>query len=195
MGKFVQSVDAIRLATGAHVAIIHHSGKDATRGARGSGSLRATVDTEIQLGRNGSAVVATATKQRDMPCGAEFAYRLVSVDLGQDSDGDTVTSAIVQVFELPPPSAAKLSGQALIAIQALENALHQHGETKRGGEFPQNRKCLSLAHWREACERHSLSVGVDESAHRKAFGRAWKTLQERGVIRVLDGFAWKVAPE
>jgi hypothetical protein len=88
-----------------------------------------------------------------------------------------------------------LKGQPLIAMQAFGDALAQHGEIKRGGEFPQTRQCVSLAHWREACERHSLSVGVDESAHRKAFGRAWKTLQKRGVIRVLDGFAWKVAPE
>ena len=195
MGQFVQSVDAIRQATGAHVAIIHHSGKDAGKGARGSGSLRAAVDTEIELRRNGAAIVATATKQRDMVCGAEFAYRLVSVELGHDSDGEALTSAIVEQSEIPPPRTAKLSGQALIAMQAFGDALAAHGEIKRGGDFPQNRQCVSLAHWREACDRHSLTDGEDESAPRKAFARAWKALQEREIIKVLDEFAWRVADE
>lgn len=195
MGQFVQSVDAIRSATGAHVAIIHHSGKDAAKGARGSGSLRAAVDTEIELARNGETIVATAKKQRDMLCGAEFAYQLVSVDLGLDGDGDAVTSAIVQEADIPARRPAKLSGQALIAMQAFGDALAAHGEIKHGGDFPQNRQCVSLAHWREACDRHSLTDGQDESALRQAFGRAWKGLQEKGVIRVLDGFAWRVSDE
>lgn len=36
MGQFVRSVDHLREATGAHVMVIHHSGKDASKGARGS---------------------------------------------------------------------------------------------------------------------------------------------------------------
>jgi hypothetical protein len=191
MGQFVQSVDAIRQATGAHVAIIHHSGKDAAKGARGSGSLRAAVDTEIELARNGETIVATAKKQRDMPCGAEFAYRLVSVELAIDGDGDAVTSAIVQRADIPARRAAKLSGQALIAMQAFGDALAAHGEIKRGGDFPQNRQCVSLAHWREACDRHHLSNGEGESSARAAFAKTWKTLQEKGAIRVIDGFAWR----
>lgn len=195
MGQFVQSVDAIRQATGAHVAVIHHSGKDAAKGARGSGALRAAVDTEIELTKNGQAVVAATRKQRDLPCGAEFAYRLVSVDLGQDDDGDAITSAIVDRCDTPPKATKPLTGQALIAMQAFGDALAHHGETKRGGDFPQNRKCVSLDHWRAACDRHSLTAGDDPSAARQAFGRAWKSLQERGVVRVLDGFAWRVADD
>jgi hypothetical protein len=137
--------------------------------------------------------VATATKQRDMPCGAEFAYRLVSVDLGQDSDGDPVTSAVVQGTNTPPPLAKKLTGQAAIAMQAFGDALAAHGAIRLGDDFPKNRQCVSLGHWRKACDRHHLSEGDDESAPRTAFRRARQTLQERGLIRVLDGFAWRVA--
>lgn len=195
MGLFVQSVDAIRAATGAHVMVIHHSGKDATRGARGSGALRAAVDTEIELIKNGEAVVAATRKQRDIASGAEFAYRLVTIVLGQDRDGEAVTSAIVERCETPPKAAKPLAGQALIAMQAFGDALAHHGETKRGGDFPQNRQCVSLEIWRGFCDRHGLTDGADESAPRKAFARAWKSLQERGTIRVLDGFAWRVSDD
>ena len=37
MGAFVRSMDALRADTGAHVMVVHHSGKDRSLGARGSG--------------------------------------------------------------------------------------------------------------------------------------------------------------
>ena len=62
MGAFVRSVDALRAKTGAHVMVIHHSGKDRSLGARGSNALRAAVDTEIELTRSGKVVSAEARK-------------------------------------------------------------------------------------------------------------------------------------
>ena len=144
MGLFVQSVDAIREATGAHVAVIHHSGKDAAKGARGSGSLRAAADTEIELTRSGETIVATAKKQRDMVCGAEFAYRLSSVDLGADGDGDAITSAVVGRAEMPPKAAQRLKGQALIAMQAFGDAPALHGAVNHGADYPRNQQRLPL---------------------------------------------------
>ncbi|SEN57733.1 AAA domain-containing protein [Pseudorhodobacter antarcticus] len=195
MGLLVQSVDAIREATGAHVAIIHHSGKDAAKGARGSGSLRAAVDTEIELTRNRDTIIATTKKQRDMICGAKFAYSLSSVDLGTDGDGDPITSAVVVRADMPLNAAQPLKRQALIAMQALGDALAAHGEVKHGEDFPPNRQCVSLDHWRKACDRHQLTNGGSDSALRQAFGRAWKSLQDGGLVRVLDGFAWMCAGE
>jgi hypothetical protein len=191
MGLLVQSVDAIREATGAHVAIIHHSGKDAAKGARGSGSLRAAVDTEIELTRNGDTIIATAKKQRDMICGTEFAYRLSSVDLGPDGDGDPITSAVVVRADMPLKAAQRLKGQALTAMQAFGDALALHGAVKHGDEYPRNRQCLALEHWRKACDSHHLSNGEGESSKRAAFHKAWNGLQERGFIQVINGFAWR----
>lgn len=195
MGAFVASVDAIRDATGAHVMVIHHSGKDAARGARGSGSLKGATDTEIELTREGDVITAEALKQRDGPSGAIFAYQLRSVFLGNDEDGDAVTSAIVEPTDAPTKRAPRLKGQTLIAMQAFGDALSSHGEIKQGSDFPSNRQCVSLEQWREACDRHSLTDGCSDSAARTAFGRAWKALQEKQIIRVIDGFAWRCADE
>jgi hypothetical protein len=193
MGAFVRSVDFLREKTGAHVMVIHHSGKDTSKGARGSGSLRAAADTEIELTRDGAVILAETKKQRDMTCGAVFAYTLKGVFLGTDEDGDPVTSAVVEPTEAPAKRAPRLKGQALIAMQAFGDALAAHGEVKHGEEFPPNRQCVSLDHWREACDRHHLTDGGSDSAARQAFGRAWKLLQEKETIRVIDGFAWRCA--
>ena len=62
--------------------------------------------------------MAETKKQRDMPSGTVFAYSLRSVFIGNDEDGDAVTSAIVEVAE-PVKKVTRLKGQALIAMQAF----------------------------------------------------------------------------
>jgi len=189
MGAFVRNMDLLRERTGAHVMVIHHSGKDVSKGARGSGSLRAAVDTEIELRRSGNVIMAETRKQRDFSSGKVFAYSLRSVIIGHDEDGDLVTSAVVQdavaVKKLPT-----LSKQQKIALEAFNDALDNYGVTKTGEAFPSDRICVPLEDWRECCERHALTVGLSDSAYRQAFGRACKVLQEKEIVRVFDGFVW-----
>lgn len=97
MGLLLSGVDMLRERTGAHIMLIHHSGKAPGQGARGHSSLRAAVDTEVEItaGENG-VKIARATKQRDMAAGKEFLFRLRQVDLGADTDGDPVTTCRVE---------------------------------------------------------------------------------------------------
>ena len=192
MGAFVRSVDFLRAETGAHVMVIHHSGKDTSKGARGSGALRGAVDTEIELTRSGQIIQAETRKQRDMPNEGLFAYTLHDVTLGTDEDGDPVTSAVVQPTEAPVKRGPKLTGQALIAMQAFGDALAAHGVTKTGSNFPSNRKCVSLDHWRTFCDGAALSSGESDGAKRKAFWDAKTKLQAKNLICIADGFAWRV---
>lgn len=94
MGAMVTHLDYLRHATKAHLLVVHHSGKDASKGARGHSLLRAATDTEIeiQIGR------ITVTKQRDLglawPSGS-CGFSLDVVELGRDEDGDPITSCVV----------------------------------------------------------------------------------------------------
>ncbi|MDS9467932.1 helicase RepA family protein [Paracoccus sp. MBLB3053] len=194
MGMFIKSIDLLREATGAHVMVIHHSGKDASKGARGSGSLRAAVDTEIELTRTDDVVTAEARKQRDMPCDGVFAYRLKGVFLGHDEDGDKVTSAVVEATEAPAKR-VRLNGSDKIALQALSDAIAQHGKVMHSDMFPANRQVVSVENWREMCDRHSLSAGDSPSAARTAFGRVRTRLQDREQIRIVDNYVWRVLAE
>jgi hypothetical protein len=98
MTAAVKSIDAIRAATGAHVAIVHHCGKDEARGARGHSSLRAAVDTEIEVSRAMGESISTVrvTKQRDMQAGEAMPFSLESVTVGTDRRGKPITSCIVK---------------------------------------------------------------------------------------------------
>jgi hypothetical protein len=94
----VGEIDLIRGETGAHVMIIHHTGKDETRGARGSSTLRAAVDTEIELSRPEGSLITTArvTKQRDFQIGNPMPFSLEVVELGVDRRGNPITSCVVK---------------------------------------------------------------------------------------------------
>lgn len=62
MGRLVDHCDLVRTATQACVLLVHHSGKDAANGARGSSVLRAAMDTEVALDASG---ILTVTKAKD----------------------------------------------------------------------------------------------------------------------------------
>ncbi|SDK62262.1 AAA family ATPase [Paracoccus chinensis] len=196
MGQFVRSIDHLRAETGAHVMVIHHSGKDASKGARGSGSLRAAADTEIELTRSDDTIMAEQRKQRDMPCDGVFAYTLKSVFLGLDDEGDRVTSAVVTPAEaVTRKNKVRLTGTDKIGMQALSDALAHHGEVRQGDMFPRSRQCVSLDRWREFCDRHSLSSGEGDSSKRTAFHKLKNRLQDKEIVRIVDGFVWKVEPD
>jgi hypothetical protein len=97
MGAAVKAIDAIRAATGAHVSGVHHCGKDEARGARGHSSLRAAVDTEIEVFRPEGSQISTVrvTKQRDLPMGEPMPFSLEALELGTDRRGKPITSCVV----------------------------------------------------------------------------------------------------
>jgi hypothetical protein len=97
MSKVVRAVDDIRRETGAHVMLVHHCGKDAARGARGHSSLRAAVDTEIEIIKMAGdpLTFAKVTKQRDLSCIPPMAFSLEPFELGRNHYGETVTSCTV----------------------------------------------------------------------------------------------------
>ncbi|MCP5682603.1 helicase RepA family protein, partial [Klebsiella pneumoniae] len=49
MGRLIVGCDAIKNGTSASVLLVHHSGKDETKGARGSSSLKAALDVEFNV--------------------------------------------------------------------------------------------------------------------------------------------------
>lgn len=188
VAQFVTNLDALRERTGAHVLVVHHSGKNAEAGARGSSALRAAVDTEIAI----SEGQISCAKQRDMEMPDRLFFSLETVALGKDSDGDPVTSAVVQPADAPKPKRKPLNGQAEVGMQALRDALRENGATILGPDYPEGKKCVSVEMWRKACDQHGLTTGGSESAQRMAFMRVKNKLLEVNEIRIFEDQVWSV---
>ena len=97
MGAFVAGCDRIREATGAAVLVVHHEGKDAGKGARGSNVLRGAVDTGIRVRREESGVVVVSVEdQRDGEPLPPMYFELQNVPL------DGIERASAALFDASP---------------------------------------------------------------------------------------------
>lgn len=103
VGKVINNCEHLHLATGAMVLLVHHSGKDLTKGARGSNALRAAADAEIEVSRFKDSREAVVTKMKDGEDGEVMAFKLNTIVLGVDGDGDDLTSCVVEHMAAAPP--------------------------------------------------------------------------------------------
>jgi hypothetical protein len=201
MGRIVQAADFIRAETGAHFTYVHHTGKDAARGARGHSLLRAATDTEIEV----TAGSIKVTKQRDMESGAEFRFSLVDVILGEDSKGRTIKSAVVEWSDAPPVKSAERSkpipASQRLLMEVLREALGDASEMIR--PFA-NAAAVCVAAESNVRRRYYARVAETPKAddtpeklaerQKKNFGSAVKKLIDAKIVGAVAGdgerFLW-----
>ncbi|MEK9726102.1 MAG: bifunctional DNA primase/polymerase [Rhodospirillaceae bacterium] len=116
VGAFNGAVEALIAATGACVLIVHHSGKDKSKGARGSSALLGAIDTEIQVDEG----MIITQKQRDMEKADPIGFQLSTLVVGIDIDGDQETSCVVLPSTVKPaPGTERISGNAKRGFDTL----------------------------------------------------------------------------
>lgn len=114
--------------TGAMVILVHHSGINTEGRARGSSVLKAAADVEIEVIRTKEYRAAKVVKMKDGDDSGEFRFQLPIVELGENEDGDTITSCVVKHLDAlegdePAPSAEGLKGLALQVYSTVVAAL------------------------------------------------------------------------
>ncbi len=194
MGALVANSDRIRQATGAHVAWIHHSGKDQAQGARGHSLLRAATDTEIEISRadNDSPSVAKVTKQRELEIDGVFGFALKRVELGLNHRGKPVTSCVVEPAEegAAKPRVRLTNGEAM-ALRILHDVMAtQSVQVPYQASLAGVQVATSKHAWRETF--FARSTADSHEAKKKAFNRAADGLAQKGQIGVHHDTVWAV---
>ena len=123
VGKALGYCKRIHESTGAMVLLIHHSGKDATKGARGWSGLRAACDAEIEVVRAPTGRLLRLSKSKDGEDGLEWGFDLEVVQLGVDEDLDPITSCVV--IEAAVPAVGGVALKALGPVEQVVNAVIQ----------------------------------------------------------------------
>jgi len=100
MGLVLARVHELQKATGALVLIVHHSGKDDSRGLRGWSGLLGAADAVFKVEKDDSGLrQVIVEKLKDGSADGKYGFRLKSVHLGEDEDGDAINSCVVEQTE------------------------------------------------------------------------------------------------
>jgi len=105
MTAFINSVDDHFRNTGKTVIIVHHSGKDKTKGARGSNVLPGSVEGEYEVVEKEGLVTLTCMKQKNGKKQEPLIFTMKDINLLRvDEDGDEIHSLVVssEQFESIP---------------------------------------------------------------------------------------------
>jgi hypothetical protein len=104
MGRALANVRVLSDVTDATVGLVHHSGKDASKGARGWSGIKAAMDAEIEITRdeNTGARAIRLSKMKDGEDGTTWGFKLETVLLGLDDDGDDITSCVAVEDDVRP---------------------------------------------------------------------------------------------
>ena len=203
MGSFISSCGRIQqIIQDCALMILHHSGKDATKGLRGHSSLLGAVDTELELIRfedSMKGIIRTA-KQKDGEDGTRIGFEMVKVELappaGSLQIGEPVTSLAVQASEIGEYEGNKKTGKSnagsgknqRMEMQCLLNVIKRSGILKYIESTQRN--VVSLEDWRAELWSKMGCTDEDKSSFKMAWKRAKERLvdSEQGGIR--DGFVW-----
>ncbi len=182
----VRTAERIQRLTGAHVMIVHHSGKDRDRGMRGSNALLGAVDAAIEVTRDADSGLCEA-KVTALKDGGEigpFAYELRQTAVGEDDEGEEIFSCVLDPAGARQGSMrAKLTDPERRALAALRNVV---GDTRdMAGHLPS----VPLGTWRD--KFHATEKGEFE-AIKKRFNRAKNTLEDRGLVEIRGDAVWIV---
>lgn len=178
MGRIIAATKAIQSALGGLVVLIHHTGKDIGKGLRGHSSLHAALDAAISVSRDGEDRKWSIAKAKDGEDGKECSFSLKVYDLGEDEDGDPVTSCAI----LPGDPVDDASGQKKPKPPTGGN--QKIAWTWLSAAF----KARNAIPFDEAVREISgrLSVASDRRPERAR--EAITGLINRGLCSLLDGF-------
>jgi len=136
MGVVIAAAIRIRAETGATVLLVHHTGKDSSRGMRGSNRLLGDLDTTIEIVRHSDAsrVALHVRKQKDAEEGDAIYFEMRKVELPLRA-GHPMASSLTPVL-LEGAEATKKNDDAL-----------QFAEKLPLGEVTSLSKAIDLLGW------------------------------------------------
>ncbi len=195
MTALIGNCDRIRDETQSHVCIVHHSGKDEAKGARGHSSLRAATDTEIEIKRDPELTFSSVrvAKQRDLEAGDPFGFTLHRVPLGVNRRGKDVTSCVVMESDQTTVLARdpdKLSPKESQALDSLERCLAAGGFECAAGPDGDVSMAVTLHSWKRSLQALDVIARNNDNMARPQFHRIRKALEKKGHIVISEGNVW-----
>lgn len=184
MGLALAHCKGLHVATGAMVLLVHHSGKDTSKGARGWSGLRAAADVELEVTRYEEDRVLSVTKQKDGSDVLDLEFSLETVTVGFDEECEPITSCVVVPHKSKNPAAPRtykagpskgMGHNERIALRCFDDLIGM-GDPGEG---------LAVGALVSAIELQLLPPDEGKRDRRREIAmRSLEHLQERGLLAV-----------
>ena len=188
MGEILSAAKLLQSLISGLVVLVHHTGKDATKGLRGHSSLFAALDAAVEVSRDGDRREWKVAKSKDGQDGDAQPFKLQIETLGTDDYGDAITSCVVvRDTAAQDVRAVKLpqGGNQRLVLDALR-PIFKDGTTGKPGAPPLAR-CIEL----EAAVITGAGRLTCETWRRATRTRdAITGLVSKGVIGCNEGWVW-----
>ena len=190
MGNLIAAAKQLQTLIGGVVILVHHTGKDSTKGLRGHSSLYAALDGAIEVIKTDSRREWNVAKSKDDATGDAYPFNLEIVTVGFDDEGEAITSCVAVPNEsMEASKQAKrpmLRSNQKIANEALGDALRKSPHFAKEGA-PIGRPCIQYI---DAVTIVAERMPTD-SKHKSTRAKAAITgLVERGYLIFKGGWLW-----
>ena len=190
MGRIIEAAADLQRRIGGLVLLIHHAGKDSTKGMRGHSSLHAALDAAIEVRRDGDAREWRIAKSKDGADAESIAFRLEVVTLGIEPDGTPLTSCAVVADDGPKADYKPLppkSGNQQVIWDAMPAVLKKASRESAPECVPAGTPCMSVE---AAIAALRDKLPCEEKRRSERTQAALMGLRNRGLMHVDGGWLW-----
>jgi len=183
MGNLIAAAKQLQTLVGGLVLLVHHSGKDQSKGLRGHSSLLAALDGAIEVRREGDRREWVNIKAKDAADGNSYPFKLEIVQLGNDDDGAPITSCVLvpencsSTMRRPTPPK---SGNQKIVWDAISELLRSDNPFAAKPRIPLE----------EAIDKFRGRLAVEPKRQSERCRSAITGLISRGLLEHKEGDLW-----
>lgn len=188
MGEILEAAKRLQSLINGLVVLVHHTGKDASKGLRGHSSLFAALDAAVEVSRDGDRREWKVAKAKDGADGDAHPFRLEVETLGIDAYGEPITSCTVRtdttaedVKQVKLPQ----GGNQRLVYESIRG-LFKGGISGKPGA-PPLRPCIELE---AAVTRGASSLTCETHRRATRTREAITGLVTRGVLGLNEGWLW-----
>ena len=204
--KYMDALQFVSKELRCAILLVHHYGKAADAGLRGSSGARAAADFTLAMTCERDEITGTTsnrqlaiTKSRNGHEGPIGAVEMTSVTIGKRDDGSDITTLVVDISKQKKrdEKPSKLSDGMKTLVAAFTHVRLSKGQKDHAMGRPENPmvEIISIDDLRDEFNtRHASGDGDPEKrkeAARKAFSRQIKAAQNHGfTVATFDGQEW-----
>jgi len=190
MAMYFKSIELLARRLDAAIVTVHHSGHGDKGRSRGSSSIKAAMDAEFCVTKNGEAITFSCTKSKDFGFGTDMSFFIKEVELEgdvfYDADDDKQITSVYLEYQGVAKKEKSLPKKLQKALDSLVLAAETIGKQRPElSILGSGQVIVSLSEWKPF-----FNEDKELASRRQNFSECRKDLIKQGFICVDGDYSW-----